>query len=383
MQTKHFFSDPSHLVTTALHSLTVTNPSLAFDPEHKIIFRRPNPQGKRKVAIVSGGGSGHEPAFAGLVGKGLLDASIAGTIFASPSAEQIRKGVMDYIDNEDGVLIIPMNYTGDVLNFGMATEKARAAGIQTEFFAINDDAGVGKKKGGKVGRRGIAGGILILKMVGALAEEGGSLKQVFDLAQLANENLASVGASLEHVHIPGRPIPEDTVPHDEIEVGMGIHNEPGSHRTKATLPELVKTMLFQILDHNDPDRAFITHNAGDEFVLLINNLGGLSTLELSGITDEVHRQLDDDYQIRPCRVLQGTFLTSLNGLGFSVSLLKVVDTSLGQGKGMLDLLDAEAQAVGWAAPIKRETWNQRAGSHVEVKKTKLAEEQPSNVKCKP
>lgn len=169
---KHFFSDPSHLVQTALHSLTVTNPSLAFDPEHKIIFRRPNPQAKRKVAIVSGGGSGHEPAFAGLVGKGLLDASIAGTIFASPSAEQIRKGVMDYIDNEEGVLIIPMNYTGDVLNFGMATEKARAAGIQTEFFAVNDDAGVGKKKGGKVGRRGIAGGILILKIVGALAEEG-------------------------------------------------------------------------------------------------------------------------------------------------------------------------------------------------------------------
>lgn len=169
---KHFFSDPSHLVQTALHSLTVTNPSLAFDPEHKIIFRRPNPQADRKVAIVSGGGSGHEPAFAGLVGKGLLDASIAGTIFASPSAEQIRKGVMDYVDNEEGVLIIPMNYTGDVLNFGMATEKARAAGIQTEFFAINDDAGVGKKKGGKVGRRGIAGGILILKMVGALAEDG-------------------------------------------------------------------------------------------------------------------------------------------------------------------------------------------------------------------
>lgn len=169
---KHFFSDPSHLVQTALHSLTVTNPSLAFDPEHKIIFRRPNPQAKRKVAIVSGGGSGHEPAFAGLVGKGLLDASIAGTIFASPSAEQIRKGVMDYIDNDEGVLIIPMNYTGDVLNFGMATEKARAAGIQTEFFAVNDDAGVGKKKGGKVGRRGIAGGILILKIVGALAEEG-------------------------------------------------------------------------------------------------------------------------------------------------------------------------------------------------------------------
>lgn len=121
---------------------------------------------------MSGGGSGHEPAFAGYVGKGFLDASAAGTIFASPSAEQIRKAVMDCVDNEKGVLIIPMNYTGDVLNFGMATEKARAAGIKTEFFAINDDVGVGKKKGGKVGRRGISGGILILKIVSALAEAG-------------------------------------------------------------------------------------------------------------------------------------------------------------------------------------------------------------------
>jgi dihydroxyacetone kinase len=145
MQTKHFFSDPTHLVQTALNSLTLTNPSLAYDPENKIIFRRPDTT-KSKVAIVSGGGSGHEPAFAGYVGKGFLDASAAGTIFASPSAEQIRKAVMDCVDNEKGVLIIPMNYTGDVLNFGMATEKARAAGIKTEFFAINDDVGSARRR---------------------------------------------------------------------------------------------------------------------------------------------------------------------------------------------------------------------------------------------
>lgn len=137
-----------------------------------VIFRRPDASRKPKVAIISGGGSGHEPAFAGYVGHGLMDASVAGSIFASPSAEQIRHAAMNCVDNEKGVLIIPMNYTGDVLNFGMAAEKSRAAGIKTEFFAINDDAGVGRKKGGKVGRRGIGGGILILKIVGALAETG-------------------------------------------------------------------------------------------------------------------------------------------------------------------------------------------------------------------
>ncbi|RAL14628.1 putative dihydroxyacetone kinase (DakA) [Aspergillus homomorphus CBS 101889] len=380
MQTKHFFSDPTHLVQTALHSLTLTNPSLAFDADNKIIFRRPDANAKPKVAIVSGGGSGHEPAFAGYVGKGFLDASAAGTIFASPSAEQIRKAVMDCVSHDKGVLIIPMNYTGDVLNFGMATEKSRAAGIKTEFFAINDDVGVGKQKGGKVGRRGIGGGILILKAVGALAEAGGSLEEVYRLAQLANNNLVSVGSSLEHVHIPGRGAPEDTIPEGQVEVGMGIHNEPGSHRVKANLVELVATMLLQLLDHNDPDRAWVTRKPEDDFVLLINNLGGVSTLELSGITDEVYRQLDRDYDVQPIRIIQGTFLTSLNGLGFSISLLKLVDTGLGPGKSFLDLLDAPAEAVGWSAPISAETWKHRTDAPVEFKRTALPEDTPSNVK---
>lgn len=199
---------------------------------------------------------------------------------------------------------------------------------------------------------------------------------------MANDNLASVGSSLEHVHIPGRPVPKDTVPNDEIEVGMGIHNEPGSHRVRATLPELVNTMLQQILDQKDSDRAFLKYSAEDNFVLLINNLGGLSALELSGVTDEVNRQLEEKHNIRPVRVLQGTFLTSLNQLGFSISLLRLADTGLGQGKSMIELLDAPAEAIGWSAPIRPETWeSQRSGSRVEVKQSKPADEQPSNVKC--
>jgi dihydroxyacetone kinase len=172
----------------------------------------------------------------------------------------------------------------------------------------------------------------------------------------------------------------DSIPHGEVEVGMGIHNEPGSHRVKATLPELVETMLFQILDHNDPDRAFLTHQPGDEFVLLINNLGSVSTLELSGITDEVYRQLERNHNIKPIRVIQGTFLTSLNGLGFSISLLKLADNGLGPGKSFLELLDAPAEAVGWSAPIRPSTWAHRSDAPVETKKTRRAEDQPSNVK---
>ncbi|KAJ5804521.1 uncharacterized protein N7518_000824 [Penicillium psychrosexuale] len=385
MQTKHFFADPDHLVLTALNSLTLTNPSLALDRQHKIIFRRPDaPRRANKVSIVTGGGSGHEPAFAGFVGHGLCDASVAGTIFASPSAEQIRRAVIDRVPTDNGVLIIPMNYTGDVLNFGMATEKSRVAGIKTEFFAINDDVGVGREKGGKVGRRGIGGGVLILKMVGALAEAGGSLDDLYALAQLANANLVSLGSSLEHVHVPGRGVPEDTIPHGEVEVGMGIHNEPGSHRVKFDLVELVRGMLLQLLDHNDPDRCYVTRTPEDQFVLLINNLGGVSPLELAGITDEVYRQLQHDYQVNMARVIQGTFLTSLNGLGFSISLMKLVDPGLGVKTTMLELLDAPAEAVGWSAPISASTWeNNRNAAPVDLKTSNLTEDIHSNLQLDP
>ena len=199
---------------------------------------------------------------------------------------------------------------------------------------------------------------------------------------MANANLITIGSSLEHVHIPGRGVPEDTIPHGQVEIGMGIHNEPGSLRAEANLVDVISTMLLQLLDHNDKDRCYVTHESGDKFILLINNLGCASVLELSGITDEVHRQLERDYQIKPVRVIQGTFLSSLNGLGFSISLLKLVDTGLGPGKSMLELLDAPAEAVGWSSPIPTSTWANRVDEPVKLKNSNLAEDTPSNLKCK-
>ncbi|EER38829.1 dihydroxyacetone kinase [Histoplasma capsulatum var. duboisii H88] len=389
MQTKHFFSDPIEIVNSALASLTLTNPSLAFDRPNKIIYRRPTPESATnpKVSIVSGGGSGHEPAFAGFVGKGLLTAAVAGTIFASPSAEQVRTAVMERIETSKGVFVIAVNYTGDVMNFGMATEKAKAAGIKAEFFAIGDDVGVGRTKGGRVGRRGIGGSILVLKIAGALAESGSSLDDVYRISQLAAANIVSLGASLEHVHVPGRGIPDtnsdEMIPHDEIEVGMGIHNEPGSDRIKATGEELIKRMLVQLLDQNDKDRAFLKYSASDEFVLLINNLGAVSTLELSAVTSEVTAQLARDYCIKPVRIIQGAFLTSLNGVGFSISLLRLVDTGLGPGKSLLDLLDSPSEAVGWSAPVATSTWENRSEATYDTKKAVVAEETPSNFQLDP
>jgi dihydroxyacetone kinase len=361
MSVKHFINDPTLLVNTALQSIALTNPSTALDAKNKIIYIRPD-HVEPQVSLISGGGSGHEPSFGAFVGSGLLSAAVAGTIFASPSAEQIRTAVMSRVDVEKGVLVTVMNYTGDVLNFGMAVEKARAAGIKVEMVVVGDDVGVGRTKAGKVGRRGIAGTVLVLKIGGALAKLGYSLEDVARVTKLTAENIVSVGASLDHVHVPGRALPDpksdEVLATGEVEVGMGIHNEPGSGRAVVDLPELVTKMLAQLLDEKDKDRAFLKVNS-NEVVLLVNNLGGVSVLEIGGITAEVVGQLEKTYNIKPVRILAGTYMTSLNGMGFSISLLNVVNTNLG-GPSMLQLLDAPSEAAGWAAPIRKETWEAKS-----------------------
>jgi triose/dihydroxyacetone kinase / FAD-AMP lyase (cyclizing) len=381
MSSKHFLNDPTHLVLSALESITLTNPTTALDAENKVIYLRPD-AAKPQVSLVSGGGSGHEPSFAAFVGPGILSGAVAGTIFASPSAEQIRRCILERVESSKGVLVVVMNYTGDVLNFGMAVEKAKAAGIEAEMVVMADDAGVGRAKGGKVGRRGIAGTVLVHKIAGALAATGASLQEVHKVAQAVAENTVSIGSSLSHVHVPGRAEnEEETLGQDEVEIGMGIHNEAGSERTKADLPGIVRTMLKYMLDPEDKDRAFLSVSGSDETVLLINNLGGVSVLELGGITTEVVSHLSQDYGIKPVRIISGTFMTSLNGLGFSISLLKLVDA--GVGKSLLQLLDAPSEASGWAAAISSETWSKPPTQTREKGAGAGVENKPSGIELDP
>jgi dihydroxyacetone kinase len=381
--TKHFILDPTQLVNSALHSLSLTNPSLSVDVTNKIVYRSsPTPN---TISLISGGGSGHEPSFSSFVGRGLLTAAVAGTIFASPSAEQVRNAILHRVEVAKGVLVVVMNYTGDILNFGMGVEKARARGIQVEMVVVADDAGVGREKGGKVGRRGIAGTCLVLKIAGAAAESGIGLEDTARVARLVADNVVSVGASLSHVHVPGRGVAaDDEMADGEVEVGMGIHNEPGSERVKTDLVGLVKKMLAQMLDPSDKDRNFLNVSKDDKTILLVNNLGGVSVLELGGITDEVVKQLKDDYGIEPVRILAGTYMTSLNGMGFSISLLKLQDTGLGHGKSMLELLDAPAEVTGWSTAVNTNTWESKstlAGTKIQrIQDTD--EVKPSNLKSK-
>ena len=310
----------------------------------------------------------------------MLSAAVAGTIFASPSAEQVRTGITSRVDTDKGVLVVVMNYTGDILNFGMAVEKAKAKGLGVEMVVVGDDVGVGREKAGKVGRRGIAGTVLVLKIAGALAAKGYSLEQVAKVARLTAANLVSVGASLEHVHVPGRAV--DTagagLAADEVELGMGIHNEPGSGKAKRDLPSLVQSMLKQLLDQGDKDRAFVNVNS-NEVILLINNLGGVSPLEIGGITTEVVTQLESKHNIKPVRVISGTFMTSLNGQGFSISLLNVVNTDIG-GPSMIELLDAPSEVEGWVAPIQKTTWEAKNTAVGEQVSGEGEQTQPSDLK---
>lgn len=200
------------------------------------------------------------------------------------------------------------------------------------------------------------------------------------IAQLVADNTVSIGSSLSHVHVPGRREPEeDQLKDGEVEIGMGIHNEAGSERKKTDLPGLVKTMLSHSLNTADQDRSFSSITEKDEVVLLVNNLGGVSPLELGGITNEVVEQLANELKIRPVRILVGTFMTSLNGLGFSISLLRVADTG-SAGASMLELLDAPAEASGWSAAISSSTWARQGEAKKQEEQAIEEEIQPSNLR---
>jgi dihydroxyacetone kinase len=210
------------------------------------------------------------------------------------------------------------------------------------------------------------------------------LKEVSRIAQLTADNIVSIGSSLSHVHVPGRKTDggEDELKESEIEIGMGIHNEPGSERRTTDLPELVKTMLSYCLDKSDNDRNFLDISEKDEVVLLVNNLGGVSPLELGGVTNEVVEQLSNDWNIKPVRILSGTYMTSLNGLGFSISLLKVTDTGLDGESSMVKLLDAPAEATGWTAAVTGDTWAKGADTAKARRGSDEESVEPSNLRRK-
>lgn len=345
----------SEPLVSSLKGFALANPNLTLVEGENIVMRKTD---DNKIALISGGGAGHEPTHAGFVGQGMLSAAVCGEIFASPSTKQILNAIKLASKHSSGVLLIVKNYTGDVLHFGLAGERARALDIPCRVAVVGDDVAVGKAKGGLVGRRALAGTVLAHKITGAFAEkysEKYGLDGCAKVVEIVTNNLVTIGSSLDHCKVPGRKF-ESELSAKQMELGMGIHNEPGV-KVLEPIPsteELIeKYMLPKLLDPSDEDRHFVDFDKDDEVILLVNNLGGVSNLILSAIADKATEFLEKDWKIKPVQTITGTLMTSFNGNGFSITLLnaskasKQLSDEFKEVKSVSDLLNAPTDAPGW------------------------------------
>ena len=276
-----------------------------------VVVRADKKEGK--VALISGGGSGHEPAHGGFVGKGMLDAAVAGAVFTSPTPDQILEGIRA-IATDAGVLMVVKNYTGDVMNFEMAADMAEMEGIQVKHVVTNDDVAV-KDSLYTVGRRGVAGTVFVHKIAGAKAEAGGSLDEVQAVAQKVIDNVRTMGAAITPCTVPAAGKPGFELAEDEMEVGIGIHGEPGTHREKVRpADEIVDHLLGQILADID--------YAGSEVAVMVNGSGATPLMELFIINNRVADVLAEK-GIKVYKTFVGEYMTSIEMQGFSLSLLRL------------------------------------------------------------
>lgn len=333
------------LVLSSLRGLAAANPSIRVIPSEKVVYR---PLQSKKVAIISGGGAGHEPLHLGFVGSNLLDAAVSGAIFASPSTKQIMAAVKATADKQTGAVVVVKNYTGDVLHFGLVAEKAKAAGYAVELVVVGDDVAVGRAQNAMVGRRGLAATALVHKVVGAAAAAGGALADVAELGRAVAAVSATMSASLDRTSVPGRDGESaELTGAGKAELGLGIHNEPGHKIDIPEIAELIDTLYARILDDRDEDRHYLDVSEKDEVVLVVNNLGGTSSLELFAIA---HYAVERCPLLqRPARVLVSDFVTSLSSPGFSLSVLNVTKAATGKfgAADVFGFLDAETDAPGW------------------------------------
>ncbi|EIW70120.1 hypothetical protein TREMEDRAFT_29967 [Tremella mesenterica DSM 1558] len=350
MTDRHIFNDHTTLVVRSLKGLVGSHPYLSLIPSLKVVYRADHDPSK--VSLICGGGSGHEPGTVGFVGAGLLNAGVAGDVFASPSAKQVF-GAIKKVPSEKGTILIITNYTGDNLHFGLARLMAQSAGIENvELVVVGDDVSVPRSRGSMVGRRCLAGIILIVcKILGAGSTKDMSFDSLVKLGRSSSSNMGSVCMALDHCHVPGRT-GEWQIPEGRIEIGLGLHNETGVFNVaQPSEEEIIKRMLDLILDQDDPERAFVKFKPDDQIVLLINNQGGMSMLEMGAVADETLNQLESR-GIIPARIFNGPFMGSMNMPGMSISLLNLTNVSEECGlsiEELLELIDAPHNSPGWPA----------------------------------
>lgn len=328
---RFFFNDRKQLVNDAIEGILLSAPhanlvKLDIDPAIRIVAR--GDWDKSRVAVISGGGSGHEPAHAGFVGKGMLTAAVCGDLFASPSVDAVLNAIVA-VTGDRGCLLIVKNYTGDRLNFGLAAEKAKRYGLKVEMVIVADDIALPDNKQ----PRGIAGTALVHKIAGYAAELGKSLSEVREIAQQACDNLWSLGVAMQTCNLPGSEEEEGRIKQGHVELGLGIHGEPGAsvvdtQNSKAIIDTLVTPLKTE---------------AGEgRFAVLINNLGGVSALEMALLTKELaHSALKEEiaYLIGPAPLV-----SALDMKGFSLTLLKLNDF-------FEKAIHTDVETLGWQKPV--------------------------------
>lgn len=327
---KKIINRPETVVTEMCKGLVLTNPDLEFVKKYKVI-RKKNLD-KNKVSLISGGGSGHEPAHAGFVGKGMLDAAVCGDVFASPSQIQVYQAIKETAGDK-GTLLIIKNYSGDMMNFKNAAHLAEEDGIQVDYVKVDDDIAV-KDSLYTVGRRGVAGTVLVHKIAGAAAEKGGSLKEVKAAAENAISNVRSIGFALSSCTVPAKGTPTFELKENEMEYGVGIHGEPGIQRENIpSADELAKRMTDALAEE-------LNVTQGEEVTVLVNGFGSTPLQELYLFNYAVAKVLHEK-NIRIYRSFAGNYMTSIDMLGASLTFMKM-------NAELKELLDQESEAPAFS-----------------------------------
>lgn len=313
---KKIINNPSDFVEESIQGLVVSHPDIyTFATDNERVIKR-TVKAKNKVGIVSGGGSGHLPVFTGYVGKGMLDACAVGSVFASPSVDQIASAIRNG-DNGNGVLCVLGNYGGDVMNFEMACEIVKDEGIETKTIIVSDDIASASSEE-KLKRRGIAGLIFAFKIAGATAENGASLEEVFNITSNANSNLRTIGVAVSSCILPEVGKPTFNLESDEIEIGMGIHGEPGIKREKLKKADILVDDLCEIIFK---DFELLSK---DKVSIMINSLGATPLEELYIVSKRVN-EIFSKLEIDIVKSYVGRYATSLEMAGMSITVLKLND----------------------------------------------------------
>lgn len=311
---KKLINGVDNIVDEMLNGMVKAHPDYVERVPGTDVVARTGAKKTDKVALISGGGSGHEPAHGGYVGRGMLDAAVAGAVFTSPTPDQVYEAI-HAADAGKGVLLIIKNYTGDVMNFEMAADMARDEDIEVDQVIVADDVAV-ENSTWTTGRRGIAGTIFVHKIAGAAAEEGRSLAEVKAVAEKVIANVRSMGMAVAPCTVPAVGKPSFELEEDEVEIGIGIHGEPGTHREKiSNANATADTLLEKILAEG-------IYGEGDEVAVMVNGMGGTPLMELYLINDHVADVLAGR-GLKIAKTLVGNFMTSLDMEGFSITLLKL------------------------------------------------------------